>query len=231
MSFLPLSSPPSRQSDHPPTLIPSPIPDPAGDDAPPKPNALEDEATDSTPLLRPPNFAPFFTLLNTTSSSVTHHPTVHYIFSDDTSDSDPITSATFQVLDDPSPSSSPPRNTNDGHDHDINTKERFVLVDMDATGTKVLSAQSMSPDWAVTSTELSPAPTWDRDGEGKQEEEEERGLMLRIEGMEVPRDKGAEQMDEKGLEDLVQEYERGMEQLRRVVDARVRSGLGHIPQS
>lgn len=135
------------------------------------------------------------------------------------------------MLDDPSPSSSPPRNTNDGQDHDINTKDRFVLLDMDATGTKVLSAQSMSPDWAVTSTELSTAPTWDRDGEGKQEEEVERGLMLRIEGMEVPRDKGAEQMDEKGLEDLVQEYERGMEQLRRVVDAGIGSGLGHIPQS
>lgn len=100
-----------------------------------------------------------------------------------------------------------------------------MLLEMDATGTKVESAQSMSPDWAVTSTELGPAPTWDRDGEGKQEG---RGLMLRIEGMEVRRDaeeRGmARQGEEKRLEELVEVYERQMAELRRVVD----SGQGII---
>lgn len=109
------------------------------------------------------------------------------------------------------------------------TKERFVLLDIDATGTKVLSAQSMSPDWAVTSTELSPAPTWDRDGEGKQEEAEEGGgLMLRIEGMEVPTDDG--EAEEKRLEDLAEEYERKMSELKRVVDAGISPVLGLSPQ-
>lgn len=103
-----------------------------------------------------------------------------------------------------------------------------MLLEMDATGTKVESAQSMSPDWAVTSTELGPAPTWDRDGEGKQEGQEGRGLMLRIEGMEVRRDaeeRGvAGQGEEKRLEELVEVYERQMAELRRVVD----SGQGII---
>ena len=97
-----------------------------------------------------------------------------------------------------------------------------MLLDMDATGTKVESAQSMSPDWAVTSTELGPAPTWDRDGEGRHEGQEGRGLMLRIEGMEVGREEGGEvakQGEEKRLEELVEVYERQMVELRRVVDS------------
>lgn len=95
-----------------------------------------------------------------------------------------------------------------------------MLLEMDATGTKVESAQSMSPDWAVTSTELGPAPTWDRDGEGKQEGQEGRGLMLKIEGMEIKREEGGVgQGEEKRLEELVEVYERQMAELRRVVDA------------
>ena len=107
-----------------------------------------------------------------------------------------------------------------------------MLLDMDATGTKVESAQSMSPDWAVTSTELGPAPTWDRDGEGKQEGREGRGLILRIEGMEVRRrqgGEGAKQDEEKRLEELVEVYERQMAELRRVVDAG--SGVGGVNES
>ena len=102
-------------------------------------------------------------------------------------------------------------------------KERYVLLDMDATGMKIESAQSMSPDWAVTSTELGPAPTWDRDGEGKQEGQDGRGLMLRIEGMEIKRGEEGEEgvarrREEKRLEELVEVYERQMVELRRVVD-------------
>ena len=99
-----------------------------------------------------------------------------------------------------------------------------MLLDMDATGTKVESAQSMSPDWAVTSTEVGPAPTWDRDGEGKEEGQEGRGLMLRIEGMEVGREEEGEgetgkEGEGKKLEELVEVYERQMAELRRVVDS------------
>lgn len=91
---------------------------------------------------------------------------------------------------------------------------------MDATGTKVESAQSMSPDWAITSTELGPAPTWDRDGEGRQDGQDGRGLMLRMEGMEARREDEGEvskQGEGKRLEDLVEVYGRQMAELRRVV--------------
>ncbi len=91
---------------------------------------------------------------------------------------------------------------------------------MDSTGTKIKSAQSMSAEWAVTSTELGAAPTWDRDGEGKGE----GGLMLRIEGVEVRREEeegieGGRRSEERSLEELVEVYERQMVELRRVVDS------------
>ncbi len=95
---------------------------------------------------------------------------------------------------------------------------------MDATGSRVLSAQSMSPDWAVTATELAPAPTWDdTGGGGGGGEVEGRELMLRIEGMEVlgsvEGDDGDGKGKGKGLEELVGMYESRMGELRKVVDA------------
>lgn len=151
---------------------------------------------------------------------------MHYIFTDDIPDSDPITAAALQVLS-PSSPTSPPTTAHEGENRGKTIKERFILIDMDATGTSVISAQSMSPDWAVTSTEVGPAPTWDRDGEGGEGErgegeEEGGGMMLRIEGMEVL---GGEDVGrERRLEELVEIYERRMGELRRVVDAGV--GVG-----
>ena len=100
---------------------------------------------------------------------------------------------------------------------------------MDATGSNVVSAQSMSPDWAVTITEVGKAPTWDRDGEGGEGErgegeEEGGGMMLRIEGMEVLH--GEDRGEERRLEELVEVYERRMGELRRVVDEGV--GVGDM---
>ena len=150
---------------------------------------------------------------------------MHYIFSDDTPDTDPITAAALQVLDPASGYSSPTTGRSDGigNVNDGNAKERYVLLDMDATGTNVLSAKSMSPDWAITSTEICPAPTLDdRRGEGAKDGGDEGGLMLRIEGMEVPvpvEGLGDRKGDERRLEELVEIYERRMVELRRVVDA------------
>lgn len=148
---------------------------------------------------------------------------MHYVFTDDVPDHDPITAAALHVLNPSSSSaaSSPganPRGTVGG-DGRRGVKERYVLLDMDGSGTKVESAQSMSPDWAVTSTDVGPAPTWDRDGEGKEEGREGRGLMLRIEGMEVKGEGEEEEGEGKGLEELVEVYERQMVELRRVVDS------------
>ncbi len=150
---------------------------------------------------------------------------MHYIFTDDTPDSDPITAAALQVLD---PSSSSPPTIANENENGRTINERFILIDMDATGSNVVSAQSMSPDWAVTSTEVGAAPTWDRDGEGGEgergegEEEDGRGMMLRIEGMEVLG--GEIEGEERRLEELVEVYERRMGELRRVVDAGVGGG-------
>lgn len=100
-------------------------------------------------------------------------------------------------------------------------RERYVLLDMDCTGTRVESAQSMVPDWAVTATEIGAAPTWDREGEGEGEGMEGRGLMLRIEGVEVGGEGEGGGIGEEGkrLEELVEVYGRRMAELRRVVDA------------
>lgn len=102
-------------------------------------------------------------------------------------------------------------------------EERYVVLDMDGTGTKVVSAQSMSAEWAVTGTEVGPAPTWDRDDEREGKEVERRGLMLRIEGVEVKRGvdrgegEGEGEGEERRLEELVELYERQMGELRRVL--------------
>ena len=153
---------------------------------------------------------------------------MHYIFTDDIPDSDPITVAALRVLS-PSSPSSPRTIANEDENHGKPIKERFILIDMDATGSNVVSAQSMSPDWAVTSTEVGAAPTWDRDGEGGEGErgegeEEGRGMMLRIEGMEVLG--GEDERGERRLEELVEVYERRMGELRRVVDAGI--GVGGL---
>jgi len=152
---------------------------------------------------------------------------VQYIFSDDVPDNDPITAAALEILDLASEN-----RRNGGH-----TNDRYVLLDMDATGSKVLSAQSMSPDWAITSVELAPAPTWDdRGGEGVQGGVEGRGLMLRIEGVEVLGSieggdggdgEGQGEGERKKLEELADMYESRMGELRRVVD--VGAGVGVIP--
>ena len=95
---------------------------------------------------------------------------------------------------------------------------------MDATGTKVLSAQSMSPQWAVVGTEVGVAPHWEGEGGGAAAGNgNDRGLMLKIEGVEAPatskKPVGREDGSPKGLEQLMEEYENGMRELRRVVEA------------
>ena len=85
---------------------------------------------------------------------------------------------------------------------------------MDANGTKVVSAQSLSPEWAVVGAEVGKAPMWDGG---------EQGLMLRVEGVGVD----AEGLDgEGGVEELVGVYGRRMEELRRVVEGAVGDGGG-----
>ncbi|KAL8850973.1 MAG: hypothetical protein Q9221_004056 [Calogaya cf. arnoldii] len=172
-------------------------------------------------------FTPLFTLVSNTSASTStgsssteyHHPTVHYIFSDDPDPNDPITTAALQSL---NPSSSPSPSSPDQADHQPPSNnpphgnERFLILDLDPTGTKITNASSMSPEWAITSAALEKAPSW----EGEEAEEEgKKRMMLRIEGCEV----GGTVLGEKeevgvGIEELVSRFEKGMGDLRRVVE-------------
>lgn len=124
-------------------------------------------------------------------------------------------------------------------------EERFLVVDMDESGTAVRSARSLSRAWAVLETSVGRAPTWDEDGDGARETvgsgvAEGRGLMLRVEGIgEVGGAGGegggakegeraglgisrAEEVDgeaEERLRRLLGEWEDAMGVLRRILDA------------
>ncbi len=135
---------------------------------------------------------------------------MHYLFSDD-ADTDPITTAALQTL-------SPAATDTNVSDlaQQAQPTERFLLLDIDATGTKVVRAQSMDPGWAVTNAEVRAAPTWEGEGEG--EGEGGRGMMVRIEGVERGEGAGAGEGEGEGLERLVERFEKGLGELRRVVE-------------
>jgi len=103
-----------------------------------------------------------------------HHPYIHYIFADD--DDDLVTNAALHAL------KAEPSLVKPGalSQHSINGGERFILLDLDPTGVHVVSAQSLSPDWQILSTELSSAPSF-QDNEAATN----GGMMLRIRGVET----------------------------------------------
>jgi hypothetical protein len=166
-------------------------------------------------LLPPPNFKPFFTIVEDTTTGDHHHPFVHYVFTDD----DPaiVTAAAMRSLglDDTKYLPQPDVEGNedalgedDGNDGKpvvesplplpiVGSRERFMIIDIAADGHTIVGAQSMSPDWQITNANVQTAPSFDDDAP-------DRGLMLRIEGMEVPgkkRGKGKAQPGENKLKD------------------------------
>ncbi|KAL8773711.1 MAG: hypothetical protein Q9209_001479 [Squamulea sp. 1 TL-2023] len=176
-------------------------------------------------------FQPLFTLVSSTSTSHSsgssteyHHPTVHYIFSDDPDPHDPITTAALQTLQPASHSSTPshPSHQVNSPSHPIpgEKKERFLILDLDLTGTKITNASSMSPDWAVTSAFLEKAPSWE--GEETEEGRGTERMMLRVEGCEVGssgEDEGDKEKEKDvGVEELLSRFEKGMVELRKVVE-------------
>ncbi|KAL8782124.1 MAG: hypothetical protein Q9213_005694 [Squamulea squamosa] len=190
-------------------------------------------STDDSPASAPSIFQPLFALVSSTSttqesgsSTEYYHPTVHYIFSDDPDPHDPITTAALQTLQpavhssnpsDPSHHDSPP-----SHPITEEKKERFLILDIDRTGTKIMNASSMSPDWAVTSAQLEKAPSWE--GEETEEGKGRERMMLRVEGCEVGSSWEGEGEKEKdvGVEELLSSFEKGMVELRKVVEMGVK---------
>lgn len=205
-------SPALAQFDDPPRRPSEPGPE---DEEPPFEAEAEPEADDepSYPepsseqtLLPPPNFNPFFTLIEDSTSGEHYHPTVHYVFADD----DPVivTAAAMRSLglDETRylPQNTPTTEKLQG-DEEVGVdagggeeggdaegsvesplpppipgvKERYLIVDVAGDGHTIVDAQSLSSEWQITDSAVRPAPCF---GEGSAEQ----GYMLRIEGIEVP---------------------------------------------
>ncbi|KAF2192290.1 hypothetical protein K469DRAFT_554134 [Zopfia rhizophila CBS 207.26] len=155
------------------------------------------ETTSEQTLLPPPNFNPFFTIIEDSTTGEHYHPYVHYVFADD----DPVivTAAAMRSLglDD---TQYLPRNTPEQENGQElgdraedkegqaesplpppipGVKERYLIIDVAADGQTILDAQSLSSEWQITGNNVRPAPSFD-------EEPGDQGMMLRIEGVEVP---------------------------------------------
>jgi hypothetical protein len=159
------------------------------------------EPSSEQTILPPPNFRPFFTLVQDPTSGEHFHPYVHYVFADD----DPIlvTAASMRSLglDDTKflPHDEPEPDAEEGHhglDDDESSdphmpvesplpppipgvKEHYLMLDIGADGRTVVDAQSLSSEWQITNASVRTAPSFD-------ESEPDQGFMLRIEGVEIP---------------------------------------------
>ena len=141
-------------------------------------------------LLQPPNFKPFFTLIEDPETGSYHHPTVHYVFADD--DQEIITAAAMDALDDSSAARTHP---------DQATSERVLVLDVAMDGKTVTSASSLSPDWQNLKTSMAPAPSL-----GGEAEDSERGVVLKISGQESRKEKKARQKQGGHLDELMKEF-------------------------
>lgn len=130
----------------------------------------------SSDLIHPPDFRPFFTLIDDPETGEHHHPGVHYIFSDDNPDF--LTSAIIDTVP-PQPASSdsslPPANSSS-----TSVQERVVIIDVSADGKSITSAHSLSPDWQIASANVDAAPSWNEGTESRRE----GNLMLTLSGTE-----------------------------------------------
>lgn len=170
------------------------------------------QPTSPPPPPAPPLFTPVFALVDdATGRLTTHHPRVHYIFSDD--DPEDLTAA----LDDAAADHPHPSTSSGGAPAAISSaqsRDRAIVVDLVPSpdgkpgSFSVASAVSLSPEWAVTSAQVSGMQTGgnggdvpgrkgkardsgDAGGDGNDDNDDQggRGLMLRIEGVGI--DKGA----------------------------------------
>lgn len=153
-------------------------------------------------LLPPPNFHPFFTLINDSTNGETYHPATYYVFADD--DPDVLTTATLNALE--AQSSHYPGDEEQVDTRNNGDEERYLVVDLHEDGTRVKEIKSLSSKWAVTGAEIRGAPTFQQEGGSMGEAGGgNEGLMLMIEGMgmDVPvsggevKDKTAREMARK----------------------------------
>ncbi|KAI9706700.1 MAG: hypothetical protein M1836_003710 [Candelina mexicana] len=212
-------------------------------------NANNDASFSQPPPPPRPPFTPFFTLLEDHTTHTTHHPTTHYLFSDDSTDL--LTAACLRSLSEPTLTSSSSLQNRAHLDSSTTTAEdaasddnsgsgdglpparpgiqdRYLILDMSSTGKDVVSAHSLSSEWAILDTEVSKAPTFASSPSrtnSQGQENEDNGLMLRIEGTEivVNDDGGAGEGD---MEALLSVFEKRMGDLRKVVEGGGKKGMG-----
>ncbi|KAF2771126.1 hypothetical protein EJ03DRAFT_45852 [Teratosphaeria nubilosa] len=146
--------------------------------------SYQEPATDQ--LSPPPDFRPFFTLIEDPESGEVHHPTVHYVFADD--DQEILTDAALAAFDGPESSHGEPC-----------TDERFLFVNIGADGKTILSATALSPQWQNVKARMRQAPSWGQAGT-----EREAGVMLRISGQEAQSTKTLRQAA--SLDELVRTF-------------------------
>jgi hypothetical protein len=157
------------------------------------------EPSSEQPLLPPPNFRPFFTLVEDATSGEHYHPYVHYVFADD--DPTIVTAASMRGLGlddtqylphDAQDGRERRRNqgSEEGSDQDspvesplpppiLGVKEHYLIIDVGEDGRTIVDAQSLSSEWQITDTGVRTAPSFDEDSP-------DQGHMLRIEGVEIP---------------------------------------------
>ena len=113
-------------------------------------------------------------------------------------------------------------------------EERVIIVDINENGDGVKSVSSLSKDWQVLSASISSAPTFDSSSPSAQDPQnqnmQERGLMLRIEGVSVsalstdlPREeekRDSAVLGEEEMSQLLEGFDRKMGVLRRIISAR-----------
>lgn len=218
-----------------------------------------------------PELKPFFTLIEDANTLEYHHPTVHYIFSDD--DPEFLTEASLRALETGSNAELSPSREHEGSRQSgllpppiPGFKERYIILDMEntpgdgaaaaaaaqiatsagTTGTtistspatqqqqqqstghsayRVTSAHSLTPDWQILNTQLSPAPTFDtpNDLSGDPASTGGGALMLRVEGTagfprDVPSNKERDKQGRQSLEEMMEQFEKRMGELRRVIE-------------
>ncbi|KAK0252731.1 hypothetical protein B0A54_00384 [Friedmanniomyces endolithicus] len=174
----PMSSPPDG------ALFHSAITGPEGGEVEP---AYEEAAAED--LLPPPDFKPFFTIVEDAEGTEHHHPTVHYIFADD--DPEDLTSAMLAAIDQGAAVGTRPE-----------LEERVILLDMDADGKQIITASSLSARWQATKVDIGQAPSWGGASQGA-----DGGLMLKISGKEIAKPANKQQKKGTGsIEELVRSF-------------------------
>lgn len=242
-------SPPLRQAAKSPRSPPAPhFDDPPHEDPPdpgPHPDVYTEDENDvpypepssEQTLLPPPNFKPFFSVIEDATSGEHYHPYVHYVFADD----DPVlvTAAAMrslgldetQYLPQNTPDREEERDPQEGSDRGNDSdqqlesplpppipgvKERYLIVDIAADGHSVVDAQSLSSEWQVTDANVRFAPSFD-------EESSDQAYMLRVEGVEMPSKSKSKTAGEPGESKLKEAIEKAQGDPFNAMDSLVQS--------